>query len=177
MKNLLIWLGFTTCLLDNVSGFSREGFSGCKTFRPKTFALRERKREGFDCEVLLNRERFFYQCIFSMCAVLAVPNKSDAISYSSNARNMERLASGDGSGGSVYDNNPKTEVARKRRAMTGCKFPSAREEAAQKVLKVTGLFTEKDCNLRVLEGDTEFMLQALRNLDCSTCPYGIKSVR
>ena len=105
------------------------------------------------------------------------PEQSNALaSYSSNARNLERINSGDYSGGSVYDNNPKSEAGKKRRAMVGCKNPVAREEAAS----LLGLpdFSEKDCNSKVLGGgETEFMLQALRNLDCPTCPYGIKSER
>jgi len=88
-------------------------------------------------------------------------------SYSSNARNLNRISSGDSSGGSVYDNYPKTEKAARRRAMEGCKVDSARKEA-----KVDGGLRE--CNLRVMDGDTEFMLDALRALDCPECPYGIK---
>lgn len=99
-------------------------------------------------------------------SALALPS-----SYSSNARNMERLASGDSSGGSSYDNYPKTLASQKRRAITGCKIPSARREAAV-VLGVSSV-SEKDCNMRVLGGDTDFMLQAIRKLECPTCPYGI----
>ena len=98
-------------------------------------------------------------------------------SYSSNARNLERLNSGDGSGGSIYDNNPSSEAGKRRRAMTGCKSSTAREEVAQNVLKIRSL-SEKDCNQMVLQqGETEFMLTALRTLDCPTCPYGISSSR
>jgi hypothetical protein len=60
--------------------------------------------------------------------------------------------------------------------MTGCKTPIAREEAAQAILKQKSL-AEKECNTMVMSGNTEFMLQALRNLDCPTCPYGIASSR
>lgn len=60
--------------------------------------------------------------------------------------------------------------------MTGCKTPVAREEAARAILKQKSL-GEKECNTMVMGGDTEFMLQALRNLDCPTCPYGIASSR
>eukprot|EP00565_Helicotheca_tamesis_P005869 CAMPEP_0185733276 /NCGR_PEP_ID=MMETSP1171-20130828/18989_1 /TAXON_ID=374046 /ORGANISM="Helicotheca tamensis, Strain CCMP826" /LENGTH=213 /DNA_ID=CAMNT_0028402959 /DNA_START=69 /DNA_END=710 /DNA_ORIENTATION=+ len=87
-------------------------------------------------------------------------------SYSSNARNLDRLSSGDSSGGSTYDNYPKTDRAARRRAMEGCKVDSARKEADVQSLR--------ECNLRVMDGDTEFMLDALRALDCPTCPYGIK---
>jgi hypothetical protein len=109
------------------------------------------------------------------------PPVAYAKSYSANARNMERLNAGDASGGSIYDNNPSSIAARKRRAMTGCKIPSARQEAAQVVLGIDSL-SEKDCNLRVLQqaGEEkvgEFMLQAMRNLDCPTCPYGVQPNR
>jgi len=86
--------------------------------------------------------------------------------YSSNARNLDRLSLGDQSGGSVYDNTPKNPAAAKRRAMVGCKVSVARKQA--------GGYTEKECNTKVLSGETEFMLEALRALDCPTCPYGIK---
>jgi hypothetical protein len=69
---------------------------------------------------------------------------------------MERLSSGDSSGGSTYDNYPKTEASKKRRAMTGCKIPSARRAGAQ-VIEQDDL-NEKDCNMRVMGGETEFML-------------------
>lgn len=101
-----------------------------------------------------------------IAAVWLWPDQSCAKSYSQNARNLERLNAGDASAGSVYDNDPKTEAARKRRAMTGCKVSSARRVA------MSG--SEKDCNMRVLSGDVEFMLEALRQLDCPTCPYGIR---
>lgn len=84
------------------------------------------------------------------------------------------MNTGDMSGGSVYDNNPKSDAGKKRRAMIGCKNPVAREEAAEVILKTRDL-SEKSCNQQVLEGDPEFMLQALRNLDCPSCPYGISS--
>jgi hypothetical protein len=109
------------------------------------------------------------------------PVAAYAKSYSANARNMERLNAGDASGGSIYDNNPTSTAARKRRAMTGCKIPAVRQEAAQVVLGIDSL-SEKDCNLRVMQqGGTEdvgeFMLQAMRNLDCPTCPYGVQTKR
>ena len=40
-------------------------------------------------------------------------------------------------------------------------------------MKKKKIMNEKECNTRVMGGDTEFMLKALRNLDCPTCPYGI----
>ena len=108
-------------------------------------------------------------------------------SYSSNARNLDRLNSGDASGGSVYNNSPDSPVAAKRRAMVGCKVSSSRIEASKLLSQpdsndddgrnTKGRFdviSEKDCNMKVMGGETEFMLKALRNLDCPTCPYGIE---
>jgi len=99
----------------------------------------------------------------------AIPEQK---SYSSNARNFDRLSSGDSSGGSLYNNNPSPASAARRRAMLGCKTESSRREA----MKMEGLsgLNERECNLRVMDGDAEFMLKALRELDCPTCPYGIK---
>jgi hypothetical protein len=108
--------------------------------------------------------------------VSSFPNDASANSYSANARNLERMNTGDMSGGSLYENNPKSDAGKKRRAITGCKSPTAREEAAEAILKVRDL-SEKECNQMVLEGNPEFMLQALRNLDCPSCPYGISSTR
>ncbi len=102
----------------------------------------------------------------------ALPGIPDQKSYSSNARNLDRLSIGDSSGGSVYDNNPASASARKRRAMVGCKIDSSRKEAST-ISNMEGQMSEKDCNIRVMSGDTDFMLEALRKLDCPTCPYGI----
>jgi hypothetical protein len=93
--------------------------------------------------------------------------------YSSNARNMARLGSGDSSGGSVYDNDPTSPKARARRAMVGCKNSSARSLAGEKV--GGRRLSEEECNRLVMSGDSEFMLGALTELDCPTCPYGIGS--
>lgn len=108
--------------------------------------------------------------ILSSQPSFAIPEQK---SYSSNARNLDRLSSGDSSGGSVYNNNPTSTAAAKRRAMLGCKTDASRKQA----IKMEGFdnsFSEKDCNLKVMAGETEFMLKALRELDCPTCPYGIK---
>ena len=103
--------------------------------------------------------------IFGADAALSV-GFPEQKSYSSNGRNLDRLSVGDKSGGSVYDNDPKSPGAAKRRAMLGCKIPSARLRA--------GMESERECNLRVLDGDSEFMLKVLRKLECPSCPYGIK---
>ena len=94
--------------------------------------------------------------------------------YSSNARNMARLNSGDSSGGSIYDNNPSSPKARGRRAMVGCKNSSARSLAAERIGKKQQL-SEKECNQMIMSGESDFMLEALTELDCPTCPYGIGS--
>lgn len=110
-------------------------------------------------------------------ATVTCPENSNALtSYSANARNLERMNSGDMSGGSIYDNNPKSAAGKKRRAMVGCKNSIAREEAAETVLGVTSL-SEFDCNQKVMDGESEFMLEALRKLECPTCPYGISPKR
>ena len=114
---------------------------------------------------------------FATAAGSRIDSSNALTSYSSNARNMERLNAGDASGGGVFDNNPRTESGRKRRAMTGCKNSVAREEASETVLNLSKTISEKDCNIRVLGGDSDFMLEALRNLDCPTCPYGISNSR
>jgi hypothetical protein len=122
----------------------------------------------------VSRGSFCRTCFVGLAGTLTAPRETKALaSYSSNARNMERLSSGDSSGGSAYDNNPKTEAGKRRRAMTGCKSPTAREETTEKGPSLS----EKDCNRRVMEGDSEFMLQALRELDCPSCPYGIATSR
>lgn len=123
---------------------------------------------------MMDRSQFLQTSFKGIIATLFIatadPRSSVALpSYSSNARNMERLASGDASGGSSYDNFPKSEASKKRRAITGCKIPSARREAGIS----SSSLSEKDCNMRVLSGETDFMLQAIRKLDCPTCPYGI----
>lgn len=97
--------------------------------------------------------------------ILSAASKNSKISYSQNAKNMGRLSAGDSSGGSTYDNNPTSDVAKKRRALTGCKSDLARKEL--------GGISEKECNLRVFDGDYEYVLRTLRKLDCPTCPYGI----
>lgn len=103
-------------------------------------------------------------------SALAVPEQKV---YSSNARNMQRLGSGDSSGGSVYDNNPTSAKARARRAMVGCKNGGARSLAGEKIGKKQ--LSEKECNQLVMSGEPDFMLGALTELDCPTCPYGIGS--
>lgn len=126
-------------------------------------------------EILSRKD--FVNTLASFCvANLIFTSKANAIpaeqkSYSSNARNLERLANGDSSGGSIYNNFPTTAPAAKRRAMIGCKTDSARKRVA--ILEGLNGLSERECNLRVMDGDTEFMLKALRELDCPTCPFGI----
>jgi len=73
----------------------------------------------------------------------------------------------------VYNNSPVTPVSAKRRAMVGCKVNNARDEVSR-LENASKVMSEKDCNMRVMGGDTEFMLGALRKLECPTCPYGIE---
>ena len=101
------------------------------------------------------------------------PDTASAKLYSENAANLERINNGDFSGGAVFNNNPDTERGKKRRAMTGCKVTMSREEASKNILKRNKVMSEKECNTMVMDGETEFMLQALRNLDCPTCANGI----
>lgn len=156
-----------SCSIPSAKAFDLNG-------RRKTLRLSSAASNnlGYESE---NRRNLLLDCgVLSLLALTSIPNNAKALaSYSANAKNLERINSGDFSGGSSYDNNPKAESGRKRRAMVGCKNPVAREEAAE-LLQSTSL-TEKDCNQRVLGGESEFMLQALRNLDCPTCPYGIKA--
>lgn len=114
--------------------------------------------------------------VSTICSLTQLPQASLAKSFSANARNLDRINAGDFSGGSVYDNNPSTGGAKRRRAMQGCKIPVAREEASQQ-LGMTGVISEKDCNLRVMDDSPEFMLSALQTLECPSCPYGVKSSR
>lgn len=104
------------------------------------------------------------------------PQQAQAIpeqkTYSSNANNMARLGSGDSSAGSIYDNNPSSPKARGRRAMVACKqSPDARSLVAESL--GTKQLSEKDCNILVMSGETDVVLDALTKLDCPTCAYGI----
>eukprot|EP00977_Amphora_coffeiformis_P000829 scaffold178_cov163-Amphora_coffeaeformis.AAC.3 len=145
-----------------------EGFSLQRPSKPTNAVV---VREDVDDKTTGGRRAFLGVCtsiIFS--SAMSGPTQAIAIpeqkTYSSNARNLDRLSTGDQSGGSVYDNNPKSPAGAKRRAMLGCKVSTSRKQA--------GGYSEKDCNAKVLSGETEFMLEALRTLDCPTCPYGIK---
>ena len=86
---------------------------------------------------------------------------------------MARLNAGDGSGGSIYHNNTSSPNARATRVMVGCKDSGARSLAGENLGKKK--LSEKDCNLQVMSGDSDFMLGALTELDCPACPYGIGS--
>lgn len=143
--------------------------------------LRKIHEETIHGMLFKNRWFRFIACtlLFASLFSVSAPDISFAKSYSTNAKNFERINAGDLSGGSVYDNNPRTEGSRKRRALTGCKIQSTREEASIEILNLgkKSILSEKECTTKVLEGDTEFMLQAIRNLECPTCPYGINPNR
>eukprot|EP00592_Proboscia_alata_P012115 CAMPEP_0194385818 /NCGR_PEP_ID=MMETSP0174-20130528/82662_1 /TAXON_ID=216777 /ORGANISM="Proboscia alata, Strain PI-D3" /LENGTH=190 /DNA_ID=CAMNT_0039174329 /DNA_START=236 /DNA_END=808 /DNA_ORIENTATION=- len=98
--------------------------------------------------------------------IIGASLRNSQISYSNNAKNINRLAEGDSSGGSLYNNNPSSPSARKRRAMLGCKINSVRDKAAKG--------SERECNLSVMDGGAEKVLKAMQDLDCPTCPYGIR---
>ena len=125
--------------------------------------------------VVARRDALFGLGGAALAVLVGDPQQSNAIPeqkfYSSNARNMARLSSGDKSGGSVYDNNPSSPGAARRRALQGCKISSTRNLAADKAGMKN--LPERECNLKVLDGDTEFMLEAMRELECPTCPFGI----
>jgi hypothetical protein len=108
---------------------------------------------------------------------ISCPQQAKAKSYSTNAKNLERLNENDFSGGAEFDNNPTSERAKKRRALQGCRSPLARSEAQNLVggHVEASVASEKECNSRVMEGDAEFMLETLRKLYCPKCPYGIKT--
>jgi hypothetical protein len=132
--------------------------------------------------ITTSRQRFLSDlgtlALATLASGIAIPtNSAFAKSYSENAANLERINNGDFSGGAVFNNNPTTEGAKKRRAMTGCKTPIALEEASYGILKQKNPLSEKECNTMVMSGETEFMLQALRNLDCPKSPNGICSSR
>lgn len=173
-------MAFLTPIVDGFSPVTTRSSTSQEVRQLETkYSPGRRGRHADDSETdlgnkFVSRGSFFRTCSVALVGTLAAPRETEAMgSYSSNARNMERLSSGDSSGGSSYDNNPKTEAGKRRRAMTGCKSPIAREEATEK----TTSFSEKDCNQRVLGGDSEFMLQALRELACPSCPYGIATNR
>ncbi|CAJ1940350.1 unnamed protein product [Cylindrotheca closterium] len=124
------------------------------------------------CTDSRNRRKFLECAGLTLFGAAFAPTSCRAMtSYSANARNFDRMNSGDFSGGSLYDNNPKSEAGKKRRAMVGCKTEASRREGSQQLNQPP--LSEQQCNKLVMGGETEFMLQALRKLDCPTCPYGI----
>jgi len=64
----------------------------------------------------------------------------------------EIFQAGRGAGNMDLKEGPESDSSKKRRAFSGCRDPES--------LKKTGL-TEKECNTRVLNGETEFMLEAM----------------
>mmetsp|Transcript_28374 Transcript_28374/g.59683 ORF Transcript_28374/g.59683 Transcript_28374/m.59683 type:complete len:181 (+) Transcript_28374:164-706(+) len=123
---------------------------------------------------LLNAGAFVFGAFFGMESGPQPALSAEEKVYSTNARNMMRLSNGDASGGSAYDNNPSSTKARMRRAMVGCKSSAARSVAGESIGMKN--FSEKECNMEVMNGrGAGFMLEALTQLDCPTCPYGIGS--
>ena len=121
------------------------------------------------------RYDFLNAALLTASTILTAPLPCLAKSYSSNARNLDRVNAGDFSGGSVYDNNPSTAGARRRRAMQGCKIPIVREVASEQ--GALTIISEKNCNIRVVEESPDFILTALQTLECPRCPYGVKASR
>eukprot|EP00520_Triparma_pacifica_P002926 CAMPEP_0118657286 /NCGR_PEP_ID=MMETSP0785-20121206/13939_1 /TAXON_ID=91992 /ORGANISM="Bolidomonas pacifica, Strain CCMP 1866" /LENGTH=102 /DNA_ID=CAMNT_0006550197 /DNA_START=114 /DNA_END=418 /DNA_ORIENTATION=+ len=76
--------------------------------------------------------------------VLSAAGDASKITYSSTARNLNRLSSGDSSAGSKYITSSPS--SRKRRAAQGCKYDA--------ILKEVGV-TKIACNKNVLEGEVE----------------------
>lgn len=111
------------------------------------------RRDETKLRATMSRQRLLHNFMTGMppvaAALLLVSSSTTANamppqkSYSTNAKNFDRLNAGDSSGGSVYDNNPSAPAARRRRAMQGCKVGSARTEAG----RILGQpkFSEKDC--------------------------------
>mmetsp|Transcript_1805 Transcript_1805/g.3883 ORF Transcript_1805/g.3883 Transcript_1805/m.3883 type:complete len:225 (+) Transcript_1805:99-773(+) len=148
----------------------------CRTSSTASSKMGDRSNEQWSRNQFLKncRSCLTYGLAASTAASLSgFPRAANAKSYSENAKNLERINNGDFSGGAVFNNNPTTERGQKRRAMTGCKVTMAREEASNTILKRQTMISEKECNTMVMDGETEFMLQALRNLDCPTCANGI----
>jgi len=64
----------------------------------------------------------------------------------------EIFQAGRGAGNMDLKEGPESDASKKRRAFSGCRDPAS--------LKKTGL-AEKECNQRILNGETEFMLEAM----------------
>jgi hypothetical protein len=132
---LVAMASFTPCL-DGFSPVSTRGSTSLELHRLETKYSPGRHTDDSETDLgnkFFSRASFFRTCSVALAGTLTAPRETKALtSYSSNARNMERLSSGDSSGGSSYDNNPKTEAGKRRRAMTGCKSPTAREETTEK---------------------------------------------
>ena len=78
--------------------------------------------EGFEAKDICRRN-VLRTCFLAFLSTGVIPQDAVAKSYSANARNLERMNTGDMSGGSVYDNNPKSEAGKRRRAVpiiSGC---------------------------------------------------------
>lgn len=168
---VLFLVALLSCCLGGAEGFSLpRGSSSSVTPTTPTTTTRTTKEESLQQEESSSTRRAFLNFCGTTTTSLVLLRPAHAIPeqkvYSANARNLDRLSAGDQSGGSVYNNNPSSPAAAKRRAMVGCKVKAARVES--------GVPNEKDCNTRVLGGDAEFMLEALRKLNCPTCPYGIQ---
>ena len=167
---VLILVALLSCCLGGAEGFSLPRGSASSMTTTLATPTTRTATESLQQEESSSTRRAFLNFCGTTTTSLVLLSPAHAIPeqkvYSANARNLDRLSAGDQSGGSVYNNNPSSPAAAKRRAMVGCKVKAARVES--------GVPNEKDCNTRVLGGEVEFMLEALRKLNCPTCPYGIQ---
>jgi len=175
-KALKVWIAFLWLHTASIHAFMCPSESELTTTKLSSFQEIQNSK--------LSRRNLFQFSIIATSIGFTIgtaPHAANSIpeqkSYSTNARNMDRLSNGDSSGGSIYENAPSSKAAAKRRAMLGCKIPASNQKALEileKENKATSKWDEKECNLKVLGGDTEFMLKAMRELECPTCPYGIQ---
>ena len=163
---------------SRISSSTTPPYETCKTDLTKKSTSTTINEPSSRNQFLLNCRTFMTYGLAASTAASwsSFPDAANAKKYSENAANMERLNNGNFSGGAVFNNSPTTERGAKRRAMTGCKVTMSREEASTAILKRNTMLSEKECNTMVMDGETEFMLQALRNLDCPTCANGIGKV-
>jgi len=175
----LLAFGIHNSALPNSNLNGRFAIQNCAVNKDTNFGLFQSASENAEAihysrrDTLVNVTSFFLPVFVVLNSQIrpshAIPPQK---SYSSNARNLDRLSEGNQSGGSTYDNSPSSPRSAKRRAMVGCRFDSSRGKAA--TLDGLNDLRERDCNVRVMDGDPEFMLRALRELDCPDCPYGIQ---
>ncbi|GMH59516.1 hypothetical protein TL16_g02844 [Triparma laevis f. inornata] len=95
--------------------------------------------------------------------ILSAAGTASQVTYSSTAKNLNRLSTGDSSAGSKYHTD--TVSSRKRRAAMGCKYGP--------VLKDLEIGA-KECNIRVLENDVDEILKVMESRRCDNCANGLR---